>query len=195
VHPPKSGATVGGLLVGRDVVKVAHPFLQVQAYVPTEDTPSQAHYHFLERLKTTILNIPKLTQTLAPAKETTTRPFTKLEPAILPPTEATNSLYPHLAGQVLSFLAVLIETEYRVFDGDLLPVWSLLLRAAEIGAEGPARGVPGEGRTAPPDVGEWLAGKAVKMGSRLLEIYSDLRQVRGQHFVFEVWVQGIAVVA
>lgn len=181
--------------MGKDILRVVHPLLQVQAYVPTEDTPSRAHYHFLERLKTAILNIPKLTQTLVPPKETSTRPFTKSEPAVLPPTEATTSLYPHLAGQVLSFLAVLIETEYRVLDGDLVPVWSLLLRAADIGAEGPARGVPGEGRTAPPDVGEWLAGKAVKLGSRLLEIYSDLRQVRGQQIISQVWVKGTAILS
>ncbi|GAQ84915.1 hypothetical protein KFL_002120090 [Klebsormidium nitens] len=144
---------------------------EVHAYIPTEDTPSRAHYRFLDRAKAAVFDIAH-----APSSSS---PIVQADPLRFAAASAPRILPAPLAGQILGFLLVLLETEYRVLDGDLVRLWSLLLQAAEMGAERLSEGVPVPNGRSSELVNGWLAAKAVRLGSRLLEVYGDLRQ--GEH--------------
>lgn len=142
-------------------------------YIPTEDTPGQAHFNYLKRIYSTIFQLGALVLTLCSrvasgadnkVRNGLVERFGSKEQVFGPGLE---TLAMTTMKNIVLALGYLMEIEYRVAEEELLDLWLLLLSFLALDSCG-----NNKHRNSP-----ILAPEIIQLGCRIICIYGELRQV------------------
>ncbi|GLJ26271.1 hypothetical protein SUGI_0504910 [Cryptomeria japonica] len=142
-------------------------------FVPTEDTPEQAHFNYLKKIYNTVFKLGALVPTLclnvmegfdrmgsnANGKALRSK-LQMLDPAF-------ENLPTMIMKEIVLALSYLLEIEYRVADGELFDLWLLLLSYSAMNS----------GKNKKQEQSSMLNSQIVYLGCRIIIIYGELRQV------------------
>ncbi|XP_057822782.2 uncharacterized protein LOC131035147 isoform X2 [Cryptomeria japonica] len=141
-------------------------------FVPTEDTPEQAHFNYLKKIYNTVFKLGALVPTLclnvmegfdrmgsnANGKALRSK-LQMLDPAF-------ENLPTMIMKEIVLALSYLLEIEYRVADGELFDLWLLLLSYSAMNS----------GKNKKQEQSSMLNSQIVYLGCRIIIIYGELRQ-------------------
>lgn len=137
-------------------------------YIPTEDTPGQAHFNYLKRIYNTIFQLGALVPTLCArvaagvdnkVRNELVERFGNKEQVFGPGLETLAIM---IMKEIVLALGYLLEIEYRVAEEELLDLWLLLLSFLALDSCGN---------------NPILAPELIQLGCRIIHIYGELRQV------------------
>ncbi|KAH9311465.1 hypothetical protein KI387_026500, partial [Taxus chinensis] len=142
-------------------------------FVPTEDTPGQAHFNYLKRIFNTVFKLGAMVPTLCLnvmdgfdiiGSNAYGKAF-RSKQQILDP--AFKELSTMIIKDIVLALSHLLEIEYRVAEDDLLDLWLLLLSYLAMNSGGNKQ----------QEKSSMVISQIVYLGCQIISIYGELRQV------------------
>lgn len=142
-------------------------------YVPTEDTAVHAHLNFIKVVCNVLINLGTLLPKMLPKSGFKLSVETVSENKEAQWSGEGLCLVIEVLREVIGGIGHILEMEYRVIEHRLMDLWTILLSTVAV----PFTSVKGLGKSVASQSGIAVAGDAVRLASRIIEIFSELRQI------------------